>query len=76
MINKQPSFGFIFDLDGVIVDTSGYHFEAWKKLASKFGLYDNQVLSGPKVKKVESVINYTNIADTANYQSTEFHLDF
>ena len=25
--------GFIFDLDGVIVDTAKYHFLAWKKLA-------------------------------------------
>lgn len=29
--------GFIFDLDGVIVDTAKYHFLAWKKLANKLG---------------------------------------
>lgn len=27
--------GFIFDLDGVIVDTAGYHYLAWKKLADE-----------------------------------------
>lgn len=27
--------GFIFDLDGVIVDTAKYHYLAWKKLAAE-----------------------------------------
>lgn len=27
--------GFIFDLDGVIVDTAGYHYKAWKNLADE-----------------------------------------
>ena len=30
--------GFIFDLDGVIVDTAKYHFLAWKKLATQLGI--------------------------------------
>lgn len=29
--------GFIFDLDGVIVDTAKYHFLAWRKLADQLG---------------------------------------
>src|SRR5690606_28332649 len=29
--------GFIFDLDGVIVDTAKFHFLAWKKAAGFFG---------------------------------------
>ena len=29
--------GFIFDLDGVIVDTAGFHFLAWRNLASELG---------------------------------------
>ena len=28
---------FIFDLDGVIVDTAKYHYQAWKKLAKELG---------------------------------------
>jgi beta-phosphoglucomutase len=28
---------FIFDLDGVIVDTAKYHYLAWKKLANQLG---------------------------------------
>lgn len=29
--------GFIFDLDGVIVDTAKYHYLAWKNLAKELG---------------------------------------
>ena len=29
--------GFIFDLDGVIVDTAGFHYLAWKTLANDLG---------------------------------------
>jgi beta-phosphoglucomutase len=29
--------GYIFDLDGVIVDTAKYHYNAWRKLANTLG---------------------------------------
>lgn len=29
--------GFLFDLDGVIVDTAVFHFQAWRRLAQKLG---------------------------------------
>lgn len=35
MTNKKV---FIFDLDGVIVDTAKYHFLAWQKIASQLGV--------------------------------------
>lgn len=42
--------GFIFDLDGVIVDTAKYHFLAWESLAKElnipFTLKDNERLKG------------------------------
>lgn len=28
----------LFDLDGVITDTAGYHYEAWKALGTKIGI--------------------------------------
>ena len=31
--------GIIFDLDGVIVSTDNYHYEAWKSLADREGIY-------------------------------------
>lgn len=42
--------GSIFDLDGVLVDTADYHFEAWKQLANRlkipFSKEDNEHLKG------------------------------
>jgi beta-phosphoglucomutase len=42
--------GFIFDLDGVLVDTAEYHFLAWKRMADQAGLpftrEDNEYLRG------------------------------
>ncbi|HNX67683.1 MAG TPA: HAD hydrolase-like protein, partial [Bacteroidales bacterium] len=29
--------GCIFDLDGVIVDTARYHYQAWRRLANELG---------------------------------------
>jgi beta-phosphoglucomutase len=34
--------GFIFDLDGVIVDTAKYHYLAWRKLANELGFEFSQ----------------------------------
>ncbi len=31
--------GIIFDLDGVLVSTDMYHYQAWKKLADRLGIY-------------------------------------
>ena len=40
----------LFDLDGVIVDTAKYHYQAWKRLADelgiRFGPGDNERLKG------------------------------
>jgi len=49
--------GFIFDLDGVIVDTAKYHFLAWQKIAKhldiEFTHEDNEKLKG--VSRVRSL---------------------
>ncbi len=48
---------FIFDLDGVIVDTARYHFLAWKTLANSLGFNftekDNERLKG--VSRIRSL---------------------
>lgn len=47
----------LFDLDGVIVDTAKYHFNAWKKLANQLGIdfteHENEKLKG--VSRMESL---------------------
>ena len=35
----------IFDLDGVLVFTDRYHYEAWKKLADKLGIYFDEKIN-------------------------------
>ena len=48
---------FIFDLDGVIVDTAKYHFLAWKKIADQLNINftheHNELLKG--VSRVRSL---------------------
>ncbi len=60
----------IFDLDGVIVDTAGYHFQAWKQTAENLGVsfdeHDNEQLKG--VGRMDS-LNY--ILDKGNISKTE-----
>jgi len=48
---------FIFDLDGVIVDTAKYHYLAWQKIANRLGIEftheHNELLKG--VSRVRSL---------------------
>ncbi len=50
--------GFIFDLDGVLVDTAEYHYRAWQRLADEQGLpfdrHANEALRG--VSRRESLM--------------------
>lgn len=57
--------GFIFDLDGVIVDTAKYHFLAWKKLANDLDLdftkAQNEHLKGvSREKSLEKILSWGN----------------
>ncbi len=57
--------GFIFDLDGVIVDTAKYHFLAWKKLAHSIGVdfteTQNEQLKGvSRVRSLEKILEWGN----------------
>ncbi|MDY2587357.1 beta-phosphoglucomutase [Winogradskyella aquimaris] len=57
--------GFIFDLDGVIVDTAKYHYLAWKKLANDLGIdfteEENEQLKGvSRVKSLEKILDWGN----------------
>jgi len=61
--------GFIFDLDGVIVDTAKYHFMAWKKLADQLGIAfsetDNERFKGVSRKRcLEILLEMGNVKAT------------
>ena len=56
--------GFLFDLDGVIVDTAVFHFQAWRKLAQKLGgdftHEQNEELKGvSRVDSLKKIIEWT-----------------
>ncbi|RLZ12647.1 beta-phosphoglucomutase [Faecalibacter macacae] len=60
---------FIFDLDGVIVDTAKYHFLAWQKLAVSLGITftheDNEQLKGvSRVRSLELILGLGNVEAT------------
>jgi beta-phosphoglucomutase len=62
---------FIFDLDGVIVDTAKYHFLAWQKLANQLGINftheHNEELKGvSRVRSLDLILALGNI--TASQQ--------
>lgn len=61
--------GFIFDLDGVIVDTAKYHYLAWKKLANELGFEftkeQNELFKGVSRKRcLEILLEIGNISAT------------
>ena len=60
---------FIFDLDGVIVDTAKYHFLAWHKIASELGIEftpeHNEELKGvSRVRSLDIILKLGNIEAT------------
>lgn len=55
--------GFIFDLDGVIVDTAKFHYLAWRKLANNFGFDitedQNEQLKGiSRLRSLEIILKW------------------
>jgi beta-phosphoglucomutase len=60
---------FIFDLDGVIVDTAKYHYLAWKKIANELGIdfthEHNELLKGvSRVRSLDIILELGNIVAT------------
>lgn len=58
----------IFDLDGVIVDTAVYHYEAWKRLANEMGFdftdQQNEQLKGvSRMASLNLILGWGNITN-------------
>jgi beta-phosphoglucomutase len=70
-MNKK---GFIFDLDGVIVDTAKYHYLAWKKLAEELGFdftkEQNEMFKGVSRKRCLEIL-----LDIGNIKTTQDQFD-
>ncbi len=63
--------GFLFDLDGVIVDTAVFHFQAWRRCAQKLGgdftEAQNEELKGvSRVDSLKKIIEWTGASVTAD----------
>lgn len=59
----------IFDLDGVIVDTAIYHYQAWKRLANELGFdfteADNEQLKGvSRTRSLELILEWGGVQKT------------
>ncbi|MGL2962295.1 beta-phosphoglucomutase [Flavobacterium sp. RSB2_4_14] len=60
---------FIFDLDGVIVDTAKYHFLAWQKIANQLGIeftpeHNEQLKGVSRVRSLDIILELGNIKAT------------
>ena len=58
---------FIFDLDGVIVDTAKYHFKSWKIIGKKLGFelnkHQNEFLKGiSREESLNKILNWGGIS--------------
>ena len=60
----------LFDLDGVLVDTAIYHFQAWKMLGENFN-YQLSEEQNEQLKGVSRVESLNRILDWASYTATE-----
>jgi beta-phosphoglucomutase len=57
---------FIFDLDGVIVDTAKYHYLAWQKIANRLGIeftpeHNEQLKGVSRVRSLDIILELGNI---------------
>lgn len=53
---------FIFDLDGVIVDTAKYHFLAWQKIANRLGIdftheHNEQLKGVSRIRSLDLILS-------------------
>lgn len=71
--------GFIFDLDGVIVDTAKYHYLAWKKLANELGfeftLEQNELFKGVSRKRCLEILLEIGNIDATQEQFNRWMID-
>lgn len=70
---------FIFDLDGVIVDTAKYHFLAWQKIANGLGIeftheHNEQLKGVSRVRSLDIILGLGNVTATQEDKDKWLHL--
>lgn len=61
---------FIFDLDGVLVSTDKYHYQAWKKMADDEGIYFDEKIND-RLRGVSRMASLGIVLERARRQYTE-----
>lgn len=69
-VTKEFPLACIFDLDGVIVDTAVYHYEAWKRLANTLG-FDFTHAQNEQLKGISRMDSLNLVLGWGNTQKTE-----
>ena len=69
-IHRMKYKACLFDLDGVLVDTAIYHFQAWKNLGANFG-YILTEAQNEQLKGVSRVASLDRILAWANKEATQ-----
>ncbi len=59
--------GFLFDLDGVLVDTAVYHYKAWKKMANDLGFdideeFNEQLKGISRMDSINLILKQGNVS--------------
>jgi beta-phosphoglucomutase len=72
--------GFIFDLDGVVTDTSEYHFKAWQALGQSIGIsFDqtfNESLKGVgRMDSLERILKFGEKSDFFSFEEKSILAD-
>jgi beta-phosphoglucomutase len=86
IMNKKLE-AVIFDLDGVIVNTSKYHFMAWQKMAKKIGIridkdFEKHLKGIGRAKSLEKILEFhgkecpTGVKKELMIQKNKYYLDY
>jgi Predicted phosphatase/phosphohexomutase len=68
--------GIVFDLDGVLTETSTAHFYAWKELANEIG-FDipleaiDKIRGIPRMEALDIILRYNNKDDNFDFKYKE-----
>jgi len=55
---------FLFDLDGVLIDSEPLHGQAWKETASFFDLFEDLNIGREKLGKVSKLFSFEKISSS------------
>lgn len=68
-MRQAPTFAGIFDLDGVICFTDKFHYQAWKALADRLGIYFDEKINDrlrgvSRMASLEIILERSDVAYT------------